>query len=118
MCALAYRSMVRATSLPVVALSPRVVHHCKLASRGTPLIPANISPIQWKPGTQMGRPVGGLKKPGLMRLRRFALLEITAASVLRRPDFPVFLAHNYPDIRQHGLSGFLQPLHKRFGPVP
>jgi hypothetical protein len=63
-CALAYHSMVRATSLPVVALCPRVVHHCKLASKGTPLMPASISPIQWKPGTQMGRPLGGLRKAG------------------------------------------------------
>ena len=80
MRALAYHSMVRATSLPVVALCPRVVHHGKLASKGTPLIPTSISPIQWKPGTQMGRPVGGLKKPGLIRLRRLALLEMTAQS--------------------------------------
>jgi hypothetical protein len=43
-------------------------------------MPTSISPIQCKPGTQMGRPVGGLKKPGLIRLRRFALLEITAQS--------------------------------------
>ncbi|MFL5705292.1 MAG: recombinase family protein [Ktedonobacteraceae bacterium] len=75
-----YHSMVRATSRSVVAQGPRVVHHCKLATTGTPLMPASISPIQWKPGTQMGRPFGGLKKPGLIRLRRLALLEITAHS--------------------------------------
>jgi len=71
--------MVRATSRSVVAQDRRVVHHCKLANKGTPLMPASISPIQWKPGTQMGRPFGGLKSR-LDRLRRFALLEITAQS--------------------------------------
>lgn len=41
-----YQSMVRATSRSVVVQEPRVVHHCKLASKGTPLIPASISAIQ------------------------------------------------------------------------
>jgi len=62
--------------------------------------------------------VGGLKKPGLIRLRRFALLEITAASVLQQPDFPVSPAHNCPDICQNGLFRLLQPLHKRIGSFP
>lgn len=67
------RTSCRPLPALVVAQGPRVVHHCKAASRGTPLIPASISPIQWKPGTQMGRPLGGLRKARLHPFEEFGL---------------------------------------------
>jgi hypothetical protein len=103
--------MLRATSLPVVALCPRVVHHCKLASKGTPLMPASISPIQWKPGTQMGRPLGGLRKAGFDPFEALGEARKSPRHPSRsRPGSPVSPAHNYPDIRQNGLSRLLQTL--------
>ena len=119
MRALAYHSMVRATSLPVVALCPRVVHHGKLASKGTPLIPTSISPIQWKPGTQMGRPVGGLEKPGLICLRRLARLGDDRGI---RPEAARLSGFSNTQLSRHPPEWVVprasQPLHKGFSSSP
>ncbi|HEY1353403.1 MAG TPA: hypothetical protein VGF67_27660 [Ktedonobacteraceae bacterium] len=95
--------MVHATSRSVVAQVPRVVHHGQLAQRGTPLIPASISPIQWKPGTQMGRPPGFA---GNHRAESFGLQTVR------------FFEHRPLPQSQHGLARFLQTLDEAFGPLP
>src|SRR5438093_11312165 len=79
------------------ACSPLVVHHTILATVGGPLcslLPINSTLSHCIPGTKMGRPPGGLKKPGLMRLRRAALEERTAhnPSNLMLSDFSTTLS--------------------------
>src|ERR1700682_5345564 len=101
-----YQSMVRATSRAVVAWGPRVVHHCKLANKGTPLIPASISPIQWKPGTQMGRPLGGLRKAGLDAFEAFRFAGKHGTQPFGCQTLRLFQHATIPD-RQDGLAGFL-----------
>ena len=65
-------------SIPVVDGARILVHHCIAATVGAPARPSTRRPSQCRPGTQIGRPPGGLKKPGRIRLSRRALLERTA----------------------------------------
>jgi hypothetical protein len=61
-----------------LACAPRLVHYCIAATVGTRVRPRMSRPSQCRPGTQIGRPPGGLKKPGRIRLSRRAVLERTA----------------------------------------
>ena len=47
------------------------------AKDGGPCRPETMTVSQCRPGTNTGGPPGGLKKPGLIRLSRAALLECT-----------------------------------------
>jgi hypothetical protein len=72
---------------------PRVVHHSIATTQGFHLRLVKSKVTQCIPGTNTGRPPGGLKYPGLMRFKRRALLERTAhkPSIAMLSDFPVHI---------------------------
>ena len=63
-----------------LAVSPRLVDQRMAAKAGGPCMPETITVSQCRPSTNIGGPPGGLKKPGLMRFNRAALLERTGHS--------------------------------------